>query len=244
MSLIRKPIFWIGVVGVGIAGWVATSPESQTSSGITTTKRAAKKSQVKKGGSAFVAEDYDAKFETVNIELKNSFQPIVARRSGGFGAGDGMANAIPPEFAAGDSGWFFTGNAEIDNVPTALFENRSTGEGVFLKAGDRWKSCMIAQILPDSVVMKGPSGTKTFSLVNEERPPALAGGFAPLPVAVSPEMRNQNRGGTAGGSNFGRGQGANFGGNGGAQFGVLPGAGAGVVTIPSGDVEVSFTPGE
>lgn len=239
MSLIRKPIFWIGVVGVGIAGWVATSPEPTPTGSLGSVKRQAKKPTSKKGTVAYVAEDYDAKFEPVNIELKNSFQPIVARRSGGFGAGEGMANSIPAEFAGGDSGWFFTGNAEIDNVPTALFENRSTGEGVFLKAGDRWKSCMIAQILRDSVVMKGPSGTKTFSLVNEERPPAMAGGFAPLPVAVSPEIRNQNRGGNNNGRN------ANTTGNGGAQFGVLPGAGAGVVTIPSGDggPEITFAPG-
>ncbi len=232
MSLIKKPIFWIGVVALGAVAWVATAPE-EAGSGISTRKPTAKKSAVKKGQVAFLEEDDDAKFEPVNIELKNSFQPVIARRSGGFGAGEGQANAIPPEFAGGDSGWFFTGNAEIDSVPTALLENRSSGEGVFLKAGDRWKSCTIAQILPDSVVMKGPSGTKTFALVNEERPKALAGGFAPLPVAVPNELRNNNNRGR----NSQSGQ---------PSFGMMPGPGAGVVTIPSGDggMEFQFAPGE
>lgn len=235
MSLIKKPIFWIGVVAVSAVAWLATAPENTPSSGITARKPAAKKPSAKAGQAVFVTEDYKSSFEPLNIEVKNSFQPVVARRTGGFGSADGQANAIPPEFAGGDSGWFFTGNAEIDRVPTALFENRSTGEGVFLKAGDRWKSCTIAQILPDSVVMKGPTGTKTFSLVNEERG-ALAGGFAPLPVAVPSNMRNNNNNNNRG-RNAAEGQ---------PSFGMMPGPGAGVVTIPSGDggPEFMFAPGE
>lgn len=235
MSLIKKPIFWIGVATVGVVGWFATAPE-ETGSSITANRVTKKKTTAKKTAVAYVEEDYNASFEPVNIELKNSFQPIVARKGTGLGSGDGMANAIPAEFAAGDSGWFFTGNAEIDGVPTALLENRSTGEGVFLKAGERWKSAMVAQILPDSVVMKGPSGTKTFSLVNEERP-KLSGGFAPLPVAVSPEIRNQGR------QNQNQNRNAQ---DGNQRFGVMPGPGAGVVTIPSGNdnSEFFFAPGE
>jgi hypothetical protein len=233
MSLIKKPIFWIGVAAVGVVGWMATAPE-ETGSSLATTRVTKKKAPSKKTTVAYVEEDYNATFEPVNIELKNSFQPIIARKGAGLGVGEGQANSIPAEFAGGDSGWFFTGNAEIDGVPTALLENRSTGEGVFLKAGERWKSAMVSQIMPDSVVMKGPSGTKTFSLVNEERP-KMTGGFAPLPVAVSPEIRNQGRQNQNRNAETGN-----------QRFGVMPGPGAGVVTIPSGNdnSEFFFAPGE
>lgn len=235
MSLVRKPIFWVGVVALGAIAWVATTPEQDTKSGITARKFTAKKSTSRQGEPVFVKEDYDAKFELVNIELKNSFQPIVARRGAGLSGGEGQANAVPPDFTGGETGWFYTGSAEIDGVRSALLEHRPTGEGAFLKTGERWKSAMVAQVLADSVVMKGPSGTKTFSLVNEERIPSLAGGFAPLPVAVSPEIQNRNR-------NNNRNQNANTS----PSFGVMPGPGAGVMTIPTdgGGSDFLFAPGE
>jgi hypothetical protein len=186
MSLLKKPIFWIGIVGLSAAAWVATSPED-------TAKRAvvkpAKKTAKKKASIEFLREDFEAKFAPVKSDLKNVFQPIVAKTSGLRG-GEGLANAIPADFAGGDSGWVYTGNAEVDGVQSALLESRTTGEGVFLKSGERWKSAVVTGIHENSVVMKGPSGTKTFALVDSDKPPMLAGnGFAPVRVVPSPEIR-------------------------------------------------------
>lgn len=221
MSLIKKPSFWIGTLAVGIAGFVLSAPES--TGGKVTVKPFAKKSSKKKAGTQFLKEDFESTFQPVNISLKNAFQPVVMRTSGGFGSGEGLANAIPPEFTGGDSGWVYTGNAEIDGVPTALVENKTTGEGVFLKAGERWKSAMVSRILPDSVVMRGPSGTKTFALVNETY---TGGSLRPMNVSVPGNLRGQ----------IGRGQDQNFGPmtnvvpNGQGGFAVPPG----VIPEPAG----------
>jgi len=240
MSLIKKPIFWIGIVGIAAVGWIATTPEATPAKSGTGAKVTRKKSSNKKAAVQFEEQDFKANFEPLNIELKNAFVPIVARKNGGFGGADGQANAIPLDFTGGDGGWLYTGNAEIDGVPNALLENRTTGEGVFLRAGERWKSAVVSKILSDSVVMKGPSGTKTFSLVNEEAPRMARNGFNPASVNVPGNLQ-----GTIGrGRNAQNGNGNNGFGNGQA-FQVLPSpnGGGGLMTVPSGGgSDMVFTP--
>ena len=237
MSLIRKPLFWVSILTVGVAGYVMTAPEP------TGTRSAAKpikkKSSSKKVVVQFTKDDFDADFKPLNSELKNAFMPIVARKSGGFGNGDGAANVIPADFTGGDTGWVYTGNAEIDGSAMALLENRTTGEGVYLKAGERWKSAAVSKILSEAVVMTGPSGTKTFTLVTEE-PRMARNGFNPASVNVPPGLRGQINGGQGG-----RNQGG-FNRNGQA-FQVLPeaGGGGGVFTVPGGGgSDVVFAPME
>ncbi len=237
MSLIKKPVFWIGVIGVATMGWYFTNPEATAPKSGTSAKATRKKTVAKKGAIQFTDQDFKADFKPLNIQLKNAFVPIVARKSGGFGGADGQANAIPLDFTGGDAGWVYTGNAEIDGVQNALLENRSSGEGVFIRSGERWKSAVVSRILSDSVVMKGPSGTKTFSLVNEESPKMARGGFNPAPVNVPTNLQ-----GTIGRGRNGQ---NGFGGNGQAlQVLPSPGGGGGVMTIPSGGgaPDMVFTP--
>jgi len=165
MSILRKPIFWVGVLAIGGIGYMATEGEAKKPSAAP--KLVTRKASTSKKSSTFTDEDRRAQFAPVNITFKNAFQPIVARKSGGFGSGEGSANGLPTDFTGGVAGWIYTGSAEIDGVAMALLENRSTGEGVFLKAGERWKSAAVVSIYPDSVVMRGPSGTKTFAVVND-----------------------------------------------------------------------------
>ncbi|MBV6458126.1 MAG: hypothetical protein HONBIEJF_01249 [Fimbriimonadaceae bacterium] len=165
MSILKKPIFWVGVLAVGGIGYMATEGEAKKPNVVP--KVATRKVSTSKKASAFTDEDRKAQFAPVNITFKNAFQPIVARKSGGFGSGEGSANGLPTDFTGGVAGWIYTGSAEIDGVAMALLENRTTGEGVFLKSGERWKSAAVVSIYPDSVVMRGPSGTKTFSVVND-----------------------------------------------------------------------------
>lgn len=240
MSLIKKPVFWIGIVGLAAVAWIATTPEATPTKSGSGAKLTRKKNSNKKAVVQFEDQDFKANFQPLNIELKNAFVPIVARKSGGFGGADGQANAIPLDFTGGDSGWLYTGNAEIDGVANALLENRSTGEGVFLRAGERWKSCVVSRVLSDSVVMKGPSGTKTFSLVNEEAPRMARGGYNPASVNVPNGLQGTIGGNGRGGRNSQNG----FGGNGQAfQALPFPGGGSGVMTIPSGGgSDMVFTP--
>lgn len=184
MSLIKKPIFWVATVGLGTAGFVLTSPEE----GVAPKAKAPRtsKSAVAKKGSTFTKEDEEASFKPLNVTFKNSFRPVVIRSSGGFGSGEGAANMIPPDFAGGSTGWVYTGSAEIDGAPSALLENRSTGDGVFLRAGERWKSASVVKITPTSVIMDGPSGTKTFTLVDESlRSSTVAANTQVPPAQVS-----------------------------------------------------------
>lgn len=186
MSFLQKPIFWVGLGALGIVAWFATSPQEGPK---LTTKRATKRTSKAKGQETYLREDFERTFAPVRSDLKNVFVPIVAKS--GVGGADSLANAIPPDFAGGDPGWVYTGNAEIDGVPSALLEHRPTGEGVFLQAGKRWRNAIVLRIEANAVVMKGPSGTKTFGLVDEERPSNLAsrGGFQPIRVNPGPEIR-------------------------------------------------------
>lgn len=188
MSIIRKPVFWIGTLAVGTIGYIATEGEAKKPTAAP--KVTARKATASKKASAFTEEDRNAQFAPVNITFKNAFQPIVARKTGGIGSGEGAANGLPTDFTGGDAGWIYTGSAEIDGVAMALLENRTTGEGVFLKAGERWKSATIVRIFPDSVVMRGPSGTKTFAVVNDI---PKGGGNAPLRPNVPPSLQGEIR---------------------------------------------------
>ena len=165
MSMIKKPVFWVGVTAVAAVGYFATMPEQNTAP--TTKKLTFAKKPTTKGATVFTDEDKNATFPRVSSGLKNSFQPIVMRKGGGLGSGEGKANEIPADFTGGDTGWVYTGSAEIDGQMTALIENRSASTGVFLKSGERWKSAVVIKIAPNFVVLSGPSGVKTFSLVDE-----------------------------------------------------------------------------
>jgi hypothetical protein len=195
-SWLQKPITWIVIAGIGVAAFALTEPEPTKSSGIKALSK--KKSSSKSGDSQFTKEDYEAVFKPVNDKPKNSFVPIVARH-GGIGSADGLANAIPIDMTGGEPNWIYTGSAETDGVPTALIENRTSGDAVFLKRGERWKSSFVERITPYSVVLRGPNGTKTLGLVDEDTSSKTiaraSSGFSPAPVDVPSDLRGPIGGG-------------------------------------------------
>jgi hypothetical protein len=68
-------------------------------------------------------------------------------------------------------------------VPTALLENRDTGENVYLVRGQRWKRVEVLTVTNDEVVLRGPQNVvRSVSIV-----PRDANVPAEKPVtAVSP----------------------------------------------------------
>ena len=184
------------MVGVAVAGFALTEPEQTKTSAIKAVTK--KKPSAKPGEVVYTKEDYDAQFKPVNVEAKNSFVPIVARK-GGIGSADGLANAVPTDMTGGEANWVYTGSAETDGVPMALIENRSTGDAVFLKRGERWKSAFVQQITPFSIVLRGPNGTKTLGLVDDDNSSRTmarsSAGFAPAPVDVPQDLRGPIGGG-------------------------------------------------
>lgn len=163
--MFKKPVFWVAVVGLGVAAFALTEPDA-TKPSSPTKKVAKKRSSIKKTGALFTEEDEKASFKPVNDQARNAFVPIVARHTG-IGSGDGLANAIPSDMTGGEGNWVYTGTAETDGVRVALIENRSTGDAVFLKRGERWKSAYVVSISEYSVILRGPAGTRTLGLVDE-----------------------------------------------------------------------------
>jgi hypothetical protein len=197
-SLLSRPIFWIGIVVVGGIAFLATSPDEPREDAAQRTP--ARRAPATTTTVVFTEEDRNANFEPLNQSARNAFNPLVARRVGGLGTGEaGAANLVPSDFAGGEGNWIYTGSAEIDGVLTALLENRTTQDGVFLRAGDRWKRAVVQRITPTSVVLAGPSGVVTLSLVDDFASPGGGGGaqlrgeigtgFAPAQVGNLPPMR-------------------------------------------------------
>jgi hypothetical protein len=173
-----SPLFWIALLGLGAAAYVATTPEEPTKAR-KVQRTAAKKTQVEGG---FLEEDYKAKFAKVSDPVKNAFVPQVVSSKGGLAG----PNALP------GGSWVFTGTAELNGSRTALVENTSTGEGRFLSVGDAWERYTVASIRDTSLVLRSPDGsTRTVSVESEVG--GLADGQPPL-VLSSPADAGSLRG--------------------------------------------------
>lgn len=164
-SFLKKPIFWGGLAVFAAVAWVMTDNPSATGSGIKALKRKAP-SSTSKGTITFTKEDELADFSRVTEPIKTSaFFPAVVKS--GIKGGT-AANLIPADFADGDGNWVYTGSAEVNGVRSALIENKKSGEGAFLKANQKWKSSLVVSVGLDSVVLTGPSGTRTIGLLKDE----------------------------------------------------------------------------
>ena|SRR5579871_5432944 len=123
---------------------------------------------VKKSSNAdeivYTEADQRASFASLSQPLKNSFKPLVVRTNGPGGQVSGKDNAVPAYMARGDGNWIYSGTASIDGVPTALLENGSTGEGVYLKDGERWKDLTVLAINPDSISIRGAESGEELTL--------------------------------------------------------------------------------
>jgi hypothetical protein len=154
MAKVPRVLIYGAVVVVAAATVLYTSPTQPSKSSI---KVREPSKAAKKTDSEFKQEDFDARFARLNGAPKNSFMPIVAKRTGG-GSGFVTPDSVPPELAGGDPNWVYTGTAIVDGVPTALLENRVTLEGEFVKQGQVWNRAKVHQILPEVLVLAGPTG--------------------------------------------------------------------------------------
>lgn len=125
-----------------------------------TTKKPIAKQTTSSSVDQFTDADRTAKFAVYSESARDTFKPLIARANprGDGGVGSTKENAIPAYLAGGDANWTYTGTAEVNGVPTALFENSTTIDGVFLKQGEHWKDLVIELISQDSVVVKGDGG--------------------------------------------------------------------------------------
>ena len=130
-------------------------------------------SQTKKATDEFLPIDYKAKFSAYTEPAKDAFKPLIIRSSdAGKGVGAVPNGGIPITYTGGEPNWNYTGVAVINGIPNALLDNSGTGEGVFLKAGDHWKTSSVLTVTQDSVVLQDREGVakqiRLAEIVNKE----------------------------------------------------------------------------
>jgi hypothetical protein len=161
----------------------------------------------KKKKDEFRPEDYTAEFASLTETTKNSFKPVIASKNANTQLTSLSPNGIPPLFAGGDPNWIYTGNMEVDGVPNALLENKSTGEGVFLRPKERWRKMVLREVGNDFIVLEGPNGyIKTVQLPSMEAfdmlsPAKVVVGTSPQtlpPAGPTPSGRFADSGGLTG----------------------------------------------
>jgi len=192
-------VFSVGLIYVALTPPDAAAPVA---------RRARPKPKTTDRNDPFTKEDYGAKFARLNEPVQNAFRPLVARQEpsrliysegpdvlpGGIAAGGGDPSQIPAEFTDGDAGWRFTGYADVDGVRNGLLENRTTGDGVFVRPGERWKRATVRRITSTELVLAGPSGERTISINDGSEPTAAPSVVPPggvAPVNPGPALRGQ-----------------------------------------------------
>ncbi len=210
----KNPVYLIALaVGVG-AIFVLTSPEEPVKKvSVPKTGQLVAKKQV----TDLIPADYTTKFPATTATPANVFKPLVAKQGPGTGSGSGAPSApggIPAALAAGEGTWVYSGMAVVDGVPTGLVENQTTSDSVFLKRGERWKTCSVIDIKPDQIVLVGPNSTRVVVRVRDDSkssgPTAVAaapvtplvGDIGTNPMAIAPDT-----GATGGNGGNGRGRG-------------------------------------
>jgi hypothetical protein len=176
-------------------------------------------SQTKKAADEFLPIDYTAKFPAYSEPAKDAFKPLIIRSSD---AGKGVSavpnGGIPINYTGGEPNWNYTGVAVINGIPNALLDNSGTGEGVFLKAGDHWKSSSVLTVTQDSVVLQDKEGVakqiRLAEIVNKDDENGNENGplKPPLNGAIGGVSVNPIPGGAASTQGFG-------GANGGIEIG-------------------------
>lgn len=174
-----KKLLFIGIPLIGIIFLIPTGPPEKKGQSKTQQliANAQSTSSRKKEDPYNTPEDRDAKFEVIEASLKNSFVPLVTKRDAN---GPVARNGIPPAFADGEGTWTYTGNMTVNGTPNALLENSATGEGVFLRPGQRWKQLKLVTVREDSIEIEGPAGATKTVYFNDLNVTASA------PEALSP----------------------------------------------------------
>lgn len=151
---ISRPVLCLALAATCVIAYlVATAPQQ-----VVRNTRARPTVHVDVTSGPFTPDDYKASFPGFVAVSRNSFKPLVVRKNTTLISALAAAGGVPTDFTGGDGNWVCTGVAEVDGVRQALLENRSSGEGVFLRQGDRWKKTVVSQVMEDAVVLVGPGG--------------------------------------------------------------------------------------
>ncbi len=146
----------------------------------------------KTGDIEYLPEDEKAQFASIEGGLPNAFKPAVQKKA--LIGSSKTSNAIPPIFTSGEAGWVYTGNMEVNGGQNALLENGGTGEGVFLKPGEKWKSLTLKQVKAESIVLRAEDGFEKEIYFGSNDSSAVQS-VAPFNPGSGPRMAGQIGGG-------------------------------------------------
>jgi hypothetical protein len=191
---ISRPVLFILVAGViGYAVVVSTEPDAAPHK---VKKVATKSAQVDAAG--FTKEDYTARFARYTARRRDPFQPKVmphktptaAPASAKPKGNDGLA-------LTGTTGtWTLTGISAMDGAQSALIENGSTHETVFLTVGEQWHNYHVVAIEEQALVLVDDKGKQVRLAFVEVVPTtngsagAAAGATLPGTTAQPPAPAN------------------------------------------------------
>jgi hypothetical protein len=148
------------VIGaVGYVAFLLTEPDDTPPP--TKHRTTSSRSTVVADADGILPQDRTAHFDPYTAPRHDAFNPrIVTHRA--------AALVVRPLSIHGN--WVLTGISAIDGEPTALMENSTTGESVFLKPGDVWNGQRVANIGESAVTLVTP-GTGLQSLITFPTPP-------------------------------------------------------------------------
>jgi hypothetical protein len=175
----------LGLV-VAAAAWYLLAPAegegSSRSGGVVRRTQAGRVASGSRSPSAvkgFTEEDMNAQFAPAADQVQNAFRPLVVPKDSSKQAPKEAGlppNQLPASFASGEEGWIFTGIVYEDGRPSALFENRTTGQGEYLKSGQSWRKLTVGKITPGTVTVAGPGGTIRTLVLMQDPPEPESGG--------------------------------------------------------------------
>lgn len=184
MAKVSRPIIYLVVVGAIAYAAVVFTEQEPPRKKVANTRTTASGPKAPPG---FTAADMTASFPRYNGKDRDAFAPkIVARKRTAEAIAGGMAPPLPPGLATGI--WILTGISSVDGVQSALVENGSTGETVFLKTGDLWSGMVVKEIEPEGVILVNAQG-KSTRLVFAKPPEEESAAAGSVPPVVLPAPR-------------------------------------------------------
>jgi hypothetical protein len=160
-----SPVVWLGLVGVAVAAYVVLNPADDAKPAAKPKSKTAKKIG---NGTDFTKQDFiaaDHPFAPLKGPVVDAFKPSIIRSTG-----QTSPTGFPLDLGGG-AGWSYSGMVVVDGVGKGLLENGSTGESVFLCRGQKWENARAGDIYPDHMILIGPEGPITVSVVEKDSSP-------------------------------------------------------------------------
>lgn len=182
----KNPILMLGLITGFVAIYILTTPDDAAKR--STAKKTTTAAKTSKTGE-YTEEDRKASFEQFGSAPRNVFRPIVTKNGGN--TSPATPSGIPAGYAGGEANWTYTGMATVDGVPNALLENPSSGESIFVKQGESWKTSTIEAMSPETLVLRGPNGDSYTIRINGDIPGGKVESTGTTPVRLNNPLRGQ-----------------------------------------------------